>query len=483
MKNWPGTSLPQRTHLIGTGSSPNEGSGLASVGTPSPILVARSLEGQARLRDAIAVLRQSAGSAPAGPDLLHYLARLQTLVGDHEDAIATYRALLANDAGDTVAWILVAQLYRTVGRKADSIDAFRRALARDPTNGAAWWSLANYFPGEIGADDVAQMRAALARQDGNPNEAGPLHIALGVVADARGDHAEAFAEISAGKRLRAMLANYHPDWVTREVDRTIEALPAGRIGTSDESPRAQSGPIFVVGMPRSGTTLLEWVLGGHPAIEATGELPLVNALVERVRKHAAGADLHSVLASLSPAQLAELGHWYLERAGDYRRSDRPFFIDKWNSNWLHIGLIRLVLPGAPIVDLRRNALDCCWSNFKMLLGSGLGFSNDLVFLGRFYRDYVRLMDWARSVAPGRVHRLRYEEMVDDLEGSTRRLLDFLALPFDPTCVDFHRSDRPVATPSSEQVRRPINRDAIGSAEPYRPWLGPLIAELGALADS
>ena len=483
MKNWPLTSLPQGPHLIGTGSSPNEGSGLASVGTPSPILVARSLEGQARLRAAIAVLQQSAASAPAGPDVLHYLARLQTLVGDHEEAIAAYRAVIASDPGDTAAWILVAQLYRTLGRRTQAVDAFRQALARDPANGAAWWALANYFPGEIGEGDIAQIRAALDQHGDNPHEAGPLHIALGVIADARGQQAEAFTEISEGKRLRAMVANYNPDWVTREVDRTIEALPSDRIATCDNSPRAQSGPIFVVGMPRAGTTLLERVLSGHPAIEPTGELPLINGVVERVRQHAAGRDFHSVLASLSPDQLAELGQWYLDRAGDYRRSDRPFFIDKWNSNWLHAGLIRLILPGAPIVDLRRNALDCCWSNFKMLLGSGLGFSNDLTFLGRFYRDYVRLMDWARSVAPGRVHRLRYEEMVDDLEGSTRTLLDFLGLPFDPACIDFHRSSAPVATPSSEQVRRPINRDAIGSAEAYRPWLAPLIAELGPLADA
>lgn len=456
---------------------------VGNIGASSPeMILARTLEADSRLRDAIVVLEQASKRAPDDKSLLNYLARLQTLTGDHEEALVTYGAVLDQDDSDPAAWILAAQLHRTIGRKAASVDAFRRAIDRDPANAAAWWALANYFPGEITEDDVSRMRHALSQRPGSPHDAGPLHVALGLVADARGDHEQAFAHFAAGKRLRAMESNYSPDLVSSHVDRAIEGLPAQRIGSGEDAPKAKAGPIFVVGMPRSGSTLLERILGRHPAIAPGGELPLITAIVERLRRRTGEAsDLYSSLGSMPASELQELGLWYLERSRDYRRSDEPFFIDKWNSNWLHVGMIRLILPDAPIIDLRRGALDCCWSNYKMLFGSGLAFSNDLRHLGRFYRDYVRLMDWARAAAPGRVLQLRYEDLVDELEQSTRRVLDFLGLAYEPACLDFHQSSQPVATPSSEQVRRPINRDSIGTAEPYRPWLAPLIEELGPLA--
>ena len=449
-------------------------------GTDAQRLVAlsRQAEMQFRLRDAISILEEASRQGLNDRTLLHYRARLETLVGDHEQALATYNAILAQDDSDVSAWILSAQLYRTIGRRNESVNGFRQAIARDPGNGAAWWSIANYFPAEIEDDDIGQMGRALSLAHESPHDAGPLHIALGLVADARGDYDEAFAQISAGKRLRASLTNYNPDWVTAEVDQSIGRLPAARLRAEESSPRSQVGPIFLVGMPRSGSTLLERVLGRHSAIEPAGELPLINAVVDQVRQRGAGrGGYHAFLASMPPEELSALGQWYLDRARDYRHSDKPFFIDKWNSNWIQLGLIRLILPEAPIIDLRRNALDCCWSNYKMLFGSGLAFSNDLRHLGRFYRDYVRLTDWIGSLAPGRAHRLGYEEMVEDVEHSTRGTLDFLGLAYEPDCLDFHRSSEPVATPSSEQVRRPVNRDSIGSARPYRRWLSPLLEEL------
>ncbi len=181
-------------------------------------------------------------------------------------------------------------------------------------------------------------------------------------------------------------------------------------------------------------------------------------------------------------QISWVGERYIEASGDYRRTDKPHFIDKNNLNWMQIGLILLALPNARIIDMRRNALDCCWANFKMLFSRHFPATNDLRHVGRFYRDFVRLFEAMKQAAPNRILSVRYEDVVGDLEGETRRMLGFLGLEFEPQCLDFHLSTDPVATASSEQVRRPLNREGIGSAEPYRQWLGPLIEELGSLSD-
>ena len=201
-------------------------------------------------------------------------------------------------------------------------------------------------------------------------------------------------------------------------------------------------------------------------------------LYERLRRETE-ATYPERVAALGEDELTKLGKWYVERSLDYRTSDKARFIDKLNSNWFHTGLIRLMLPNARIIDLRRNALDCCWSNFKMLFAEGDVASNDQRDIARYYRDYVRMVDSIDAASPGGITHVRYEDLVDDVEGQTRRILDFLGLEYEPQCIDFHLSTAAVATPSSEQVRRPINREGIGSAEPYRQWLGPMIEELAS----
>jgi len=434
---------------------------------------------EARLADAIEIIEQVIRRKPGNKAALQYLAELHAEANDHEKAVEVYQRVLALDPTNLAMWIIYAQQLRMLARKDESVAAFRRALALDPYNGAAWWGLVNYFPSAITDADAEAIATALTVSGGGPEE-GPLHIALGIIAERAGDVAEAYRHIAEGKRLRAEANPYDSASAAANVDELIAAIRSRDAESDGSAGFADEAPIFIVGMPRSGTTLLERILGCHSHIEPGGELPIMPRLHERLRREADGGYAQR-LASMSAADLTGLGQWYIERSRDYRSLDKPRFIDKLNSNWLHVGLIRLMLPNAKIIDLRRDALDCCWSNFKMLFAEGHIPSNDQRDIARFYRDYVRMIDAVDAALPGGILRVRYEDLVDDVEGQTRRILDFLGLDFEPACIDFHLSTAAVATPSSEQVRRPINRDSIGSAEPYRQWLGPMIEELGDLA--
>jgi hypothetical protein len=237
-------------------------------------------------------------------------------------------------------------------------------------------------------------------------------------------------------------------------------------------------------MQRAGTTLVERILGRHSALEAAGELQILRRLSELAGHQIEdGRQKLTMFSCLSDDQLASIGQQYARAAADGRRSDRPYLIDKNNLNWMQIGLILLALPQAKIIDVRRNALDCCWANFKMLFARGVPAANDLRHIGLYYRDYVRLINGMQNVAPDRILTVRYEDVVDDIEVQTQRALDFLGLKFEPQCLDFHLLEDPVATASSEQVRQPLNRRGIGASQPYAQWLGPLREALGPLADA
>ena len=249
---------------------------------------------------------------------------------------------------------------------------------------------------------------------------------------------------------------------------------------------AAPDPIFVLGMPRAGSTLIEQILASHSRVEGTMELPDVPALAKRL----GGRKLKSedtaypeCLAGLSADDLRALGEEYLDRTRIQRKTGRPLFIDKMPNNWAHVGLIRLILPGARIIDARRHPLACCFSNFKQHFARGQGFSYDLAELGRYYRAYVGLMRHFDEALPGRIHRVIYERMIEDPEAEIRRLLDYLDLPFEPACLRFHENERAVRTASSEQVRQPINREGLDQWKPFDPWLGPLKNALGPVLAS
>ena len=438
------------------------------------MFLARCLMLQSRIREAVDVMGSAAGRVPASVPAGKFLAQLQAEARDFEGAAATYERLLGLDGPEAELWVSYGDMLRFLGRAGDSAIAYRRAILADRSGGAAWWALSNLDAKGLKQSDIERMEAALRERAGRPEDAGALHFALGEAFDARGCHEQAYGHFAEGNRLRASAQPYDPSVLTGEVDRSIELFTTAFLGARSPAPKDGSCPVFIVGMPRSGSTLVERILASHAAIEGAGELPVIPRMVEVLSARGGGTGgYRGVIDRLGARGLRSLGDEYLARAGEYRRTAKPYFTDKLHMNWRHVGFIRLILPEARFIDVRRGALDCCWSNFKLLFTRGHPAASDLAHIGRFYADYVRMMDHMEEVAPDAILRVGYEDLVGDIEQQTRRMLDFIGLPFDKGCLEFAKLADPVATASSEQVRRPINRDGVGSSKPYEQWLGPL----------
>ncbi len=393
-------------------------------------------------------------------------------LGDFEQAIKLYEAALAKAPGQPAVWLSYGHMLKTIGRQADGIAAYRRAIELKPTLGEAWWSLANLKTVRFDAADIDAMLAALNAVDLRPDDRFHLDFALGKAMHDAGRHAEAFEHYAAGNALRLKFHPFDEAKLAARVQESIHLFTAEELarGGGSEAP----DPIFIVGLPRAGSTLVEQILASHPLVEGTSELPDIPALA-RERQ-----DYPRYVPELSNEKRRELGERYLTRASVQRRTDRPYFIDKLPNNWVFVPFILQILPKAKIIDARRHPLGCCFSNFRQHFARGQDFTYDLPTLGRYYADYVRLMAHVDRVMPGRVYRVIYERMVDDTEREVRRLLDYCGLEFDPACLAFYETERAVRTASSEQVRRPIYRDATEEWRSYEPFLAPLEDALGAV---
>jgi hypothetical protein len=330
------------------------------------------------------------------------------------------------------------------------------------------------------------MRAQVARPDLAADDRLHLHYALGKACEDRGDHASSFDHYCEAARIRRAAIPYDAEDTTALVRRSKAIFTAQFFADRRGTGVPSKAPIFIVGLPRSGSTLVEQILASHSLVEGTRELPDIGFIAHDLgwMTHTPDEETYpGRIAALDGASLSALGHSFLEKTRIHRKLGRPFFVDKMPNNFQHIGLIHLILPGAKIIDMRRHPLGACFSTFKQHFAQGQAFSYDLTELGRYYRDYVDLMRHFDAVLPGRIHRIVYEDLVEDTEAIVRGLLDYCGLPFEEACLKFYQNGRSVRTVSSEQVRRPIFRDGIKQWQHYEPWLDPLKAALGASLES
>ncbi|HMI41394.1 MAG TPA: sulfotransferase [Sphingomicrobium sp.] len=397
-------------------------------------------------------------------------------LGDFDEAIRLYESVIAKAPRQPRLWLSYGHMLKTVGRQADGVAAYRQAITLRPALGEAWWSLANLKTVRFDESDIAAMRSALDEPGISDEDRFHLDFALGKAMHDTGDAESAFAHYAAGNALRQKSQPYRATEFTRIVDRSIAAFTAETFKDRPDGAE-QRDPIFIVGMPRAGSTLVEQILASHSMVEGTGELQDL-PLIARMRQ-----DYPQNILAADTDERRALGEEYLKRSAVQRRTDRPLFIDKLPNNWLFVPFIQLILPNATIIDARRHPLGCCLSNFRQHYARGQAFSYDLADMGQYYRDYVRLMAHIDATLPGRVHRVIYERMVDETEAEVRALLNACGLPFDPACLEFHTTERAVRTASSEQVRQPIYRDATDEWRRYDKFLDPLREALGPIVEA
>ena len=419
---------------------------------------------------------------PRNPGVRVTHAGILMALGDVNGSIERYQALLQQMPRDSELHQSLGHAYKTNGESAKAIESYRRAIEVRPDFGEAYWSLANLKTYRFTDAELERMRHYEAQPYLQQADRYHLCFALGKALEDRGDYAESFIYYDRGNALKKEGSLYRPAAQERAVNRQMELCTPEFFAERSGWGCPDASPIFVLGLPRAGSTLLEQILASHSQVEGTMELANIPRLVGSLGSGDKFGDTHypGVLPQLTAEQCREFGEAYIRDTRVYR-TGKPFFIDKMPNNFRNIALIQLILPNAKIIDARRDAMDCCFSNFKQLYANGHPFAYNLDDIGRYYRSYVSLMDHWDRVLPGRVLCARHEDVLADLEGSVRRILDYCGLPFEPACVEFHRTERRVHTASAEQVRRPINRDGVDQWRPYEPWLGPLKDALGPLA--
>ena len=440
----------------------------------------QALRKRQKFGPALEQARQLLETSPGNPQFQSIYAIECMQTGDYEEALSLFDRVLERIPGDPITLTSKGHAYKTCGRYDEAVASYREALSSKPQHGEAWYSLSNLKVYSFSDGELERMHAQ-ASSDGLPHaDRVHLNFALGKAYEDRDDFETSFRFYEQGNRSKKAASSYDADKMTEELRAQQRVCTAEMLSRGATAGHTAGDPIFVVGLPRAGSTLLEQILSSHSGVDGTLELPNVLSYSQQLRRRGRNGpepDYPEILAELSDEELNQFGRQYIDDTRIHRHG-APFFVDKMPNNFRHIGLIHLILPNAKIIDARRHPMACGFSGYKQLFAEGQQFTYDLANLGQYYRDYVELMDHWDTVLPGKVLRVQYEDVVGDLETQVRRILDHCGLEFEPGCLSFHRTERAVRTPSSEQVRQPIFKSGLDYWRNYESWLDPLKAALG-----
>ena len=438
-----------------------------------------------RFKDAIVMLDKLLEIEPTNGVWLTMKAANLVEINEHQQALEIFESIIEKFPSHPQVHMSYGHALRAVGRAEESIAAYEKCIAQGTGLGEAFWSLANLKTYRFSEDKIAQMEAILRDKSCDYRDYYHLLFALGKAREDRKEYQLAMAAYAKGNQVRGKSVPWSADRFHQDTQK-IKSFFNEDFFRKNQSMGCQANdPIFIVGLPRAGSTLIEQILSSHSEVEGTAELADIIALARKIdgRAHRHDPGLYpAALAQMNAAQFTEMGQSYLDSTAVQRVSDTPRFLDKMPNNFSHVGLINLILPNAKIIDARRHPMDCCFSGYKQLFASGQGFTYGQERIGRYYRDYVEIMDHWDNVLPGRVLRVHYEAMVEDTENQVRRLLDYCQLPFEEQCLKFYENKRTIRTASSEQVRQPIYRSGMNQWQPFEQWLAPLRDALGPVLE-
>ena len=418
---------------------------------------------------------------PENPNFLTIKAYILNRIGDQSGALDLYEGVLQHYPNQAKAQMSYGHTLNAVGRLDEAIEAYNKCIRLSPEVGEAYWSLANLKTFRFSDEDIDNMRKQVTTKGGDADDQSHLAFALGKALEDRKEYGESFEFYRRGNAIRRVTHRHNLKVNVLDSLRQVRALPGAFFEQRKNWGCGAPDPIFIVGLPRAGSTLLEQILASHSQVEGTAELMDIIAISRKLgdkkRENPAGK-YPEVLAELTRDQVRELGESYLETTRIQRTTDDPLFIDKMPNNFQHIGLIHLILPNSKIIDARRHPMGGCFSGFKQLFARGQTFTYGLEDIGKYYRDYVRVMDHWDEALPGRVHRVQYEEMVTDTEAQIRALLDYCGLDFEEQCLRYYETERSIRTPSAEQVRKPIYKEGLEQWRNFEAYLDPLKEALG-----
>jgi tetratricopeptide (TPR) repeat protein len=436
------------------------------------------LNGLGRYDEALEQAQELLRRDPTNRGSQRLYAATQNNRGEYEAALAVYEKQLADNPAQPSIWASRGHLLKTVGRTEEAIAAYKKSLQFAPGSGLPYWSLANLKTYRFTAEDRAEMERQLGLRGAAEVDRVNLHFALGKAYEDVGDYERAFSHYKAGSDLHRANAPHDAARLSQSVDEAIATCTPSFFAERVGAGAPDLDPIFILGLPRSGSTLVEQILASHSQVEGTMELPHLLGVVRELGGLERGGSYLKALASLPSGEIARFGEHYLRATRAHRKLGRVYFIDKMPNNWSLIGLIHVILPNAKLIDARRHPMACCVSCYKQHFALGQSFTYDLTDLGRYYADYVRLMAHWDRVLPGRVHRVIHEDLAADPEPHIRALLEYCGLPFEEACLRPHETQRPVMTASSEQVRQPITAKGLDEWRKYQAWIGPMEEALG-----